>query len=75
MSILARFGLTVLITPFYLLLSGGWAMMVMALLGLFDQDLHHYTETTPTIFGLTLVGHVGVAVVNAIGSRIESPRA
>jgi len=71
MRIVAKVGLTILSVPFYLFACAGWSMMVTALFGLFDPNLHKYTQIVPMIFAIAVVGHIGIAVINAIQSRID----
>jgi hypothetical protein len=71
MRIIAKIGLMILSTPFYIMCVGGWLMMLTALLGLYDPDLHKYTETVPTTIAITIVGHVGITLTNALRALIE----
>jgi hypothetical protein len=71
MRIIAKIVLMILATPFYIMCVGGWLLMLIALLGLYDPDLHKYTEAVPMNLAITVVGHVGIALTNALRALIE----
>jgi len=57
--------------PFYLLAATGWVGIALYFISFADPTLRTPTDSTLIDIAMALVGHVGVAVINAIEAKIR----